>query len=38
MAHPTFGFGEVMALIEPQKIDVLFSDKVRRLIHARSQS
>lgn len=38
MAHPTFGFGEVMALIEPQKIDVLFSDKVRRLIHARAQS
>jgi hypothetical protein len=38
MTHPTFGFGEVMAVIEPQKIDVLFSDKVRRLIHARSQS
>jgi hypothetical protein len=38
MAHPTFGFGEVMAVIEPQKIDVLFSDKVRRLIHARAQS
>jgi hypothetical protein len=38
MAHPTFGFGEVMAVIEPQKIDVLFSDKVRRLIHARSKS
>jgi hypothetical protein len=38
MAHPTFGFGEVMAVIEPQKIDVLFSDKVRRLIHSRAQS
>jgi hypothetical protein len=38
MAHPTFGFGEVMAVIEPQKIDVLFSDKVRRLIHSRTQS
>src|SRR5262245_2096863 len=38
MAHPIFGFGEVTAVIEPQKIDVLFSDKVRRLIHARSQS
>jgi len=38
MSHPTFGFGEVTAVIEPQKIDVLFSDKVRRLIHARSQS
>ena len=38
MTHPTFGFGEVTAVIEPQKIDVLFSDKVRRLIHARSRS
>jgi hypothetical protein len=37
MAHPIFGFGEVMAVIEPQKIDVLFSDKVRRLIHSRAQ-
>jgi hypothetical protein len=36
MNHPTFGHGEVTAVIEPQKIDVLFSDKVRRLIHARS--
>jgi hypothetical protein len=38
MTHPTFGFGEVTAVIEPQKIDVLFSDKVRRLIHARPRS
>ncbi len=38
MTHPTFGFGEVTAIIEPQKIDVLFTDKVRRLIHARSRS
>ena len=38
MMHPTFGLGEVTAVIEPQKIDVLFSDKVRRLIHARSRS
>lgn len=37
MTHPTFGHGEVTAVIEPQKIDVLFSDKVRRLIHARSR-
>jgi len=37
MTHPTFGFGEVTAVIEPQKIDVLFSDKARRLIHARSR-
>ncbi len=32
--HTTFGQGEVMAVIEPQKIDVLFGDRVRRLIHA----
>jgi hypothetical protein len=35
MMHPTFGLGEVTAVIEPQKIDVLFSDRVRRLIHSR---
>ena len=35
MVHQTYGPGEVTALIEPQKIDVLFSDRVRRLIHAR---
>ena len=34
MLHPIFGAGEVTALIEPQKIDVLFSDRMRRLIHA----
>lgn len=34
MLHATFGHGEVMAVIEPQKIDVLFGDQVRRLIHA----
>lgn len=34
MVHQTYGEGEVTALIEPQKIDVLFSDKIRRLIHA----
>jgi len=38
MMHPTFGLGEVTALIEPRKIDVLFSDRVRRLIHARTQA
>jgi len=37
MTHPVFGPGEVTALIEPQKIDVLFSDRLRRLIHARAQ-
>ena len=36
MAHDTFGIGEVTKLIEPQKIDVLFEDKLRRLIHAQS--
>jgi len=35
MAHPTYGEGEVTALVEPQKIDVLFSDRLRRLIHSR---
>ena len=33
MVHPTFGAGEVTALIEPCKIDVLFADRIRRLIH-----
>jgi hypothetical protein len=35
MTHPVFGHGEVTAVIEPQKIDVLFPDRLRRLIHAR---
>ncbi len=34
MTHEKFGRGEVTAVIEPQKIDVLFSDCTRRLIHA----
>ena len=37
MTHPTFGPGEVTALIEPRKIDVLFSDRMRRLVHAHAQ-
>ena len=36
LRHPTFGDGEVTALIEPQKMDVLFADRMRRLIHAHS--
>ena len=36
MTHPVFGSGEVTAIIEPQKIDVLFADRMRRLIHARA--
>jgi ssDNA-binding Zn-finger/Zn-ribbon topoisomerase 1 len=34
MMHTTYGMGEVTALVEPRKIDVLFPDRVRRLIHA----
>ena len=33
MTHDKFGRGEVLAVIEPQKIDVLFADATRRLIH-----
>lgn len=36
LIHPTFGEGEVTAIIEPQKMDVLFADRMRRLIHAHS--
>ena len=34
MTHMMYGVGEVTGLIEPQKIDVLFQDRLRRLIHA----
>lgn len=34
LLHPVFGEGEVTALIEPRKMDVLFADRMRRLIHA----
>jgi hypothetical protein len=37
MMHSTYGMGEVTAVIEPQKIDVLFIDRMRRLIHSRAQ-
>jgi hypothetical protein len=36
MLHSVFGQGEVTAVIEPQKIDVLFGDQMRRLIHAQN--
>jgi hypothetical protein len=36
LTHPVFGVGEVTAVIDTLKIDVLFSDRMRRLIHARS--
>jgi hypothetical protein len=32
--HPTFGEGEVTAIIDSGKMDVLFADRIRRLIHA----
>jgi hypothetical protein len=35
MAHPTFGTGEVMTVFGTKTIDVLFLDRVRRLIHSR---
>ena len=37
LTHKTFGVGEVTGLIEPQKIDVLFQDRLRRLIHAQGR-
>ncbi|HNQ15931.1 MAG TPA: hypothetical protein PKM58_10225 [Pyrinomonadaceae bacterium] len=33
MMHLRFGIGEVVGLIEPHKIDVLFGDQSRRLVH-----
>ena len=36
LMHPTFGEGEVTAIVEPKKMDVLFSDRIRRMIHAQS--
>lgn len=38
LMHPTFGLGEVTAVVETHKIDVLFADRLRRLVHARSQA
>ena len=35
MLHSTFGQGEVTAVVDAQKIDVLFGDQMRRLVHAR---
>ena len=36
LMHPMFGEGEVTAIIEPQKMDVLFADRIRRMMHAGS--
>lgn len=33
MTHEKFGRGEVTAVVDPHKIDVLFGDQLRRLIH-----
>jgi hypothetical protein len=35
MSHPSFGPGEVMTVLDNRMIDVLFTDRVRRLVHAR---
>jgi hypothetical protein len=35
MAHPKFGTGEVMTVFDTKQIDVLFTDRVRRLVHSR---
>lgn len=34
MLHSTYGSGEVTAVIDTRKIDVLFADRMRRLVHA----
>jgi hypothetical protein len=34
MMHQHFGEGEVTAIIETGKMDVLFADRMRRLIHS----
>lgn len=36
MAHPAFGTGEVMTVFDTKMIDVLFTDRVRRLVHSRN--
>ena len=38
MTHETFGIGEVTRLIEPRKMEVLFQDRLRRLIHAQDHA
>lgn len=37
MEHPTFGVGKVMTVLGNRMIDVLFLDRVRRLIHSREE-
>lgn len=38
MLHTVFGQGEVTAVVDAGKIDVLFGDQTRRLIHAQEMS
>src|SRR5687768_12873599 len=38
MTHAMFGIGEVTRLIEPRKMEVLFHDRLRRLIHAQDHA
>jgi len=37
MTHEMFGIGEVTRLIEPRKMEVLFQDRLRCLIHAQGR-
>ena len=36
IAHSAFGAGKVMTVCNTRMIDVLFEDRVRRLVHSRS--
>lgn len=36
MLHSIFGMGEVTAVVDHGKIDVLFADRLRRLIHTKA--
>lgn len=36
ISHPSFGTGEVMSVFDTRTMDVLFADRVRRLIHSRA--
>lgn len=36
IAHSTFGVGAVMTVCSAQTMDVLFLDRVRRLVHSRA--
>jgi len=37
MTHEMFGVGEVTRLMEPRKMEVLFQDRLRCLIHAQGR-